>query len=176
MHLSRQFHVKLVSPAIHVKYFIWISRETSFTFNLRDSFTWNAHETNLTWNSCEIHMKQISREIHVQFTWIFHEKFTWNSFNVKFTRGDFACVIWWKVRVTVTIMCRLWFYNTVKLKLLTAFFIFCILDNSWNGNNCWKYFQTWIWFVHSLKYLKIILINCFTWYNLFVIFFFTTCT
>ena len=63
--ISREIHVKLDSPAIHVKYFTWISRETSFTWNSRDNFTWNSHETNFTWNSREIHVK-ISREFHVK--------------------------------------------------------------------------------------------------------------
>ena len=48
MHISREFHVKLDSPAIHVKYFTWISRETSFTWNSCYRFTWNSHETNFT--------------------------------------------------------------------------------------------------------------------------------
>ena len=63
-----KFHVKLDSPAIHVKNFTWISHETSFTWNSRDSFTWNSREANFTW---------ISRE---KFTWNSRETcFTWNS-------------------------------------------------------------------------------------------------
>ena len=79
---------QLFRPRIHWKS-VWISRETSFTWNSREIFTWNSCEIHVKFASCEFHVKLsrefhvklVSREIHVKyFTWIAGESsFTWNS-------------------------------------------------------------------------------------------------
>ena len=42
--LSREWHVKLVSREIHLKYLTWIAGETSFTWNSRESSTFISRE------------------------------------------------------------------------------------------------------------------------------------
>ena len=64
----------------------WFQKELCHIMDVTHSYTGKIV-------TCEIHVKQISREIHVKFTWKVHMKFTWNSFHVNFTRGDFACVL-----------------------------------------------------------------------------------
>ena len=74
---------------------VWISPETSFTWNSREIFTWISrdiffkwisHETvtwfsrktRFTWNSCEIfHVNCRWNEFHIKFTWNMHLYFTW---------------------------------------------------------------------------------------------------
>ena len=53
---------------------VWISRETSFTWNSREIFTWISREICFMWISREI-VTWISRE--TRFTWNSCEKFTW---------------------------------------------------------------------------------------------------
>ena len=77
-------------------YFTWISCETRFTCNSREifhmNFTWNEFHMKFTW---QFHVKFTWNKFHVKFMWNSRENFTWisrDSFHVKFTRGDFACV------------------------------------------------------------------------------------
>ena len=79
-----EFHVNRVSREYHVQYlrefhmnFTWNLFHVNFTWNCHVNFMWNSFHVKFMWNiSRELQVNRVSHEIHV-----------------KFTCGDFACVM-----------------------------------------------------------------------------------